>query len=103
MCLGVFRVKCVFRVVCILKTYHPSQPEAGLAGRAQGDVGGGDVWGRLQGLDLPGGLAGGAGAHYVHLPHAEPDSTEPCSLFICVSMTTMRFDLHGVHCLYVYL
>ena len=53
-------------------THHPSQPEAGFAGSAQGDVGGGDVWGCLQGLDLPGGLAGQAGSHDVHLAHAEP-------------------------------
>ena len=54
------------------RTHHPAQPQAGLAGRAQGDVGGGHVRRGLQGLDLPGGLAGGAGAHDVQLTHAEP-------------------------------
>lgn len=53
-------------------THHPPQPEAGLAGGAQRDVGGGHVGGGGKGLDLPGGLAGGAGAHDVHLLHAEP-------------------------------
>lgn len=55
------------------QTYHPAQPQAGLAGCAQGDVGGGDVRRGLQRLDLPGGLAGRAGAHDVYLTHAEPE------------------------------
>lgn len=53
-------------------TYHPAKPQAGLAGRAQGDIGGGDVRRGLQGLDLPGGLTGRTGAHNVYLTHSEP-------------------------------
>lgn len=60
--------------------HHPSQPEAGLAGRAHGDAPGGDVGGSLQRLDDPGGLAEGAGAHHVHLPHPEPGGEERCSV-----------------------
>lgn len=56
----------------LIPTYHPSQPEAGLASGAQGDVGGGHVRRSRKGLDLPGGLAGRTGAHYVHLTHTEP-------------------------------
>lgn len=53
-------------------TYHPAEPQAGLAGGAQGDIGGWDVRWRLQGLDLPRGLTGRTGAHDVNLPHPEP-------------------------------
>lgn len=52
--------------------HHPSQPQAGLAGRAHGDAAGGHVRRGLQGLDDPRGLAQRAGAHHVHLPHPEP-------------------------------
>lgn len=54
------------------ETHHPAQPQAGLAGRAQRDVGGRDVWRRLQRLNLPGGLTGRTGAHNVDLTHTEP-------------------------------
>lgn len=51
--------------------HRPAEPQAGLTGRAQGHVGRGHVGGRLEGLDLSGRLAGRAGAHDVHLAHAE--------------------------------
>lgn len=51
--------------------HHPAEPQAGLTGRAQGHVGRGHVRGRLEGLDLSRRLAGWAGAHDVHLAHAE--------------------------------
>ena len=51
--------------------HHPAEPQAGLAGRAQGHIGWGQVRGRLEGLDLSRRLAGWAGAHNVHLAHAE--------------------------------
>lgn len=68
--------RCFYCASLARKPYHPSKPEASLAGRAQGHVGRGDVWRSLQRLDLPGGLAGGTSAHNVHLPHAEPDSAK---------------------------
>lgn len=52
--------------------HHPSQPQAGLAGRPHGHAPGGNIWRSLQRLDDAGGLAEGAGAHHVHLPHPEP-------------------------------
>lgn len=55
-----------------LPAYHPSEPEAGLAGGAQGDVGGRHVRRSRQGLDLPRGLTGRTCAHDVHLAHTEP-------------------------------
>lgn len=51
--------------------HRPAEPQAGLTGRAQGHVGRGHVGGRLEGLDLSRRLAGRAGAHDVHLAHAE--------------------------------
>lgn len=54
-------------------SHHPAEPQAGLTGCAQSDICRGDVWGGLQGLDLPGGLAGGTGAYDIHLPHPEPE------------------------------
>lgn len=51
--------------------HHPTEPQAGLAGRAQGYIGRGHVRGRLEGLDLSRRLAGWAGAHDVHLTHAK--------------------------------
>lgn len=56
----------------VMTTYHPAKPQAGLTGCAQGDIGGGDVWRGLQGLDLSGGLTGRTGAHNVYLTHSEP-------------------------------
>ena len=68
-----------------ISAHHPSQPEAGLAGGAEGDVGGGHVRRSGQGLDLPGGLAGRTGAHYVDLTHTESD--------ICKqSETSLKFN-----------
>ncbi len=58
------------------QTYHPAKPQAGLTGRAQGDVGRGNVRRGLQGLDLPGGLTGRTGAHDVDLTHSEPGAKE---------------------------
>lgn len=54
------------------ETHHPAQPQAGLTGRAQCDVGGRDVRRRLQRLDLPGRLTGRTGANDVDLTHPEP-------------------------------
>lgn len=56
--------------------HHPAQPQAGLTGRPQGDISRCHIRGGLQGLDPPGGQAGGAGAHDVYLPHAETERRE---------------------------
>lgn len=63
-------------------TYHPAEPQAGLAGGAKGDIGGGDVRRGLQGLDLPGRLTGRTGAHDVHLMHPEPGAKETSGWWI---------------------
>lgn len=60
--------------------HHPSQPQAGLAGRAHGDAPGGNIWRSLQRLDDAGGLAERAGTHHVHLPHPEPGAEKRCSV-----------------------
>lgn len=52
--------------------YRPSEAQAGLCGRQQGEVRGVSVRGGLQGLDQPGGGAHGTGADDVHLTHPEP-------------------------------
>lgn len=51
--------------------HHPPQPQAGLTGCAQSYIPRGHVWWGLQRLDLSRRLAGGTGAHDVHLAHAE--------------------------------
>lgn len=57
-------------------TYHPAEPQAGLAGCPQRHVGGGDVRRGRQRFDLPGRLTRGTGAHDVYLTHSEPGANQ---------------------------
>lgn len=58
-------------MTAFVPTYHPSQPEAGFTGSAQCNIGRRNIGWGLQCLDPAGRQAGWAGAHNVHLLHAE--------------------------------